>query len=62
MKVLFLDIDGILQPCGCQERFSHKDEIPSQTVERIILSSGWQLIQIDKRNLFFWMKACIHRN
>ena len=29
MKALFLDIDGVLQPCGRQERFSHKDEIPS---------------------------------
>lgn len=29
MKVLFLDIDGVLQPCGRQERFAHKDEIPA---------------------------------
>lgn len=29
MKVLFLDIDGVLQPCGRQERFAHIDEIPS---------------------------------
>lgn len=29
MKALFLDIDGVLQPCGRQERFSHQDEIPS---------------------------------
>lgn len=28
MKVLFLDIDGVLQPCGKQERFSHLKEIP----------------------------------
>lgn len=27
MKVLFLDIDGVLQPCGRQERFAHTDEI-----------------------------------
>lgn len=33
MKVLFLDIDGVLQPCGRQERFSHKDEIPSICAE-----------------------------
>ena len=29
MKALFLDIDGVLQPCGRQERFAHIDEIPS---------------------------------
>lgn len=29
MKVLFLDIDGVLQPCGRQKCFSHKDEISS---------------------------------
>lgn len=28
MKVIFLDIDGVLQPCSSQERFAHKDEIP----------------------------------
>lgn len=28
MKALFLDIDGVLQPCGRQERFRHRDEIP----------------------------------
>lgn len=33
MKALFLDIDGVLQPCGRQERFSHKDEIPSICAE-----------------------------
>lgn len=27
-KALFLDIDGVLQPCGRQERFKHMDEIP----------------------------------
>lgn len=29
MKVLFLDIDGVLQPLGKQERFEHRDEIPA---------------------------------
>lgn len=33
MKVLFLDIDGVLQPCGRQERFAHKDEIPAICAE-----------------------------
>ena len=33
MKVLFLDIDGVLQPCGRQERFEHKDEIPAISAE-----------------------------
>lgn len=27
-KALFLDIDGVLQPCGRQERFEHLNEIP----------------------------------
>lgn len=27
-KALFLDIDGVLQPCGQQERFKHLDELP----------------------------------
>ncbi|MCD7923873.1 HAD domain-containing protein [Bacteroidaceae bacterium] len=27
-KALFLDIDGVLQPCGEQERFRHMNEIP----------------------------------
>lgn len=27
-KALFLDIDGVLQPCGQQERFKHIEEIP----------------------------------
>lgn len=27
-KALFLDIDGVLQPCGQQERFEHMDELP----------------------------------
>lgn len=29
MKVVFLDIDGVLQPKGNQERFKHIDEIPA---------------------------------
>lgn len=29
MKALFLDIDGVLQPHGEQERFNHRDEIPA---------------------------------
>lgn len=29
MKALFLDIDGVLQPHGRQERFKHLDEIPA---------------------------------
>ena len=33
MKVLFLDIDGVLQPCGRQERFEHKDEILAISAE-----------------------------
>lgn len=33
MKALFLDIDGVLQPCGRQERFRHRDEIPSICTE-----------------------------
>ena len=28
MKVIFLDIDGVLQPLGRQERFDHMDEVP----------------------------------
>lgn len=42
MKALFLDIDGVLQPCGRQERFRHRDEIPSictelnKTIETIL--------------------------
>lgn len=27
-KALFLDIDGVLQPCGQQERFEHMNELP----------------------------------
>lgn len=33
MKALFLDIDGVLQPCGRQERFKHIDEIPQICAE-----------------------------
>ena len=29
MKVVFLDIDGVLQPFGRQERFKHIDEVPA---------------------------------
>ena len=29
MKVLFLDIDGVLQPCSRKERFAHMEEIPA---------------------------------
>ena len=27
MKVVFLDIDGVIQPLGKQDRFKHLDEI-----------------------------------
>lgn len=29
MKALFLDIDGVLQPHGKQDRFEHREEIPA---------------------------------
>ncbi|MDR0894067.1 MAG: hypothetical protein LBN06_02010 [Prevotellaceae bacterium] len=32
MKVLFLDIDGVLQPLGRQTRFEHKDEYPELAI------------------------------
>ena len=28
MKVIFLDIDGVLQPLGRQTRFEHMEEVP----------------------------------
>ena len=28
MKVIFLDIDGVLQPLGRQNRFEHIKEVP----------------------------------
>jgi hypothetical protein len=32
MKVLFLDIDGVLQPLGRQTRFEHEDEYPELAI------------------------------
>ncbi len=50
MKVVFLDIDGVIQPLGKQDRFKHLDEI--EEIANIIGKTNRDEIQNQMRLKF----------